>query len=438
MAYRAPESDADICAGCAGAVSVFACRECGSEEHPYSYSRCAHCYLRELLHAVLTDPVTGTIHHRLAPVFDTLIDSRRPQTTLWWLTKPGSVAAGVFEELATGRLPISHDTFRDRLPVDRRHGYLRDLLTSTGVLPPYSAAIERIHPWLVTVLAEQPAVHAEVLNRFARWNVLRRMRQHATNGTLTSSIVNGGRSHILAAARLLDWIHLQETTISALTQTQLETYLADRPGARSSTSRFLTWLAVSRTNTGLSVTYRPHQLPEVTMTDEARWRGVELLLHDTSINSHSRIAGLFMLLFAQPLNKILRMTRDQVAEHDDDRVVVTFDTVPIELPPDVGTLLLEHIHARGTASYGDSGPDWLFPGRIPGRSLHTESVRRVLVSHGIHPRQSRSTTLFSLAGQIPTPVLADLLGISRGTATRWAALAARDWSGYVARRGPAR
>jgi len=264
------------------------------------------------------------------------------------------------------------------------------------------------------------------------------MRQHAAAGTLTSSIVNGGRSHILAAARLLEWTHQQHHTITGLTQTQLEDYLSDHPGALSAVSKFLVWLAASRTNTALSITYRPQQLPEVTMTDEARWRGVELLLHDTSINSHSRIAGLFLLLFAQPLNKILRMTRDQVSEHDDGRVIVTFDTVPIELPPDVGTLLLEHIGGRSAASYGDAEADWLFPGRIPGRSLTTESVRGVLVSHGIHPRQSRSTTLFSLAGQIPTPVLADLLGISRGTATRWAPLAARDWSGYVARRSPAR
>ena len=130
------------------------------------------------------------------------------------------------------------------------------------------------------------------------------------------------------------------------------------------------------------------------------------------IPHRSWVAGLFLLLFAQPLNKILRMTRDQVTENEGGRVIVTFDTVPIELPPDVGTLVLEHIRGRGPASYGIAGTDWLFPGRLPGRSLHTESVRRILVSHGIHPRQSRSTTLFALAGQIPTPVLADLLGIS--------------------------
>lgn len=417
--------------------SIFACCECGSEEHPYTYGRCARCYLRELLTGAMTNPVTGDIHHQLVPAFDTLIGGRRPQTTLWWLTKPGSIAAGVLRDFASGRLSISHDTFREQLPVDRRHGYLRDLLTSSGVLPPYSPAIERIDPWLVALVKGHPTVHAEILNRFARWQVMRRMRQHAANGTLTSSIVNGGRSHILAAARLLDWTHQQQTVVTALTQTELEDYLSHRRGALGSLLTFLVWLTTSRTNTALSITHRPQQLPEVTMTDEARWRGVELLLNETTINSHSRVAGLFLLLFAQPLNKILRMTRDQVTDND-ARVVVTFDTVPIELPPEVGALLLEHMRGYSPASYQVGDTDWLFPGRLPGRSMHTESVRRVLVSHSIHPRQSRSTTLFALAGQIPTPVLADLLGISRNTATRWATLAARDWSSYVAHRRPSR
>jgi hypothetical protein len=75
------------------------------------------------------------------------------------------VAQDVLSGLAGGRLPISHDTFRERLPVDRRHCYIRDLLTSTGVLEPYWPAIERIHPWLVDLVADHPAAHAEVLNR---------------------------------------------------------------------------------------------------------------------------------------------------------------------------------------------------------------------------------------------------------------------------------
>ena len=42
--------------------------------------------------------------------------------------------------------------------------------------------------------------------------------------------------------------------------------------------------------------------------------------------------------------------------------------------------------------------------------------------------------MFQLAGEIPTPIFAEMLGLSTQTATRWAALVARDWSQHTAAR----
>ncbi|MFC9553645.1 hypothetical protein ACFTWF_22590 [Rhodococcus sp. NPDC056960] len=42
--------------------------------------------------------------------------------------------------------------------------------------------------------------------------------------------------------------------------------------------------------------------------------------------------------------------------------------------------------------------------------------------------------LAALAGDLPAPVLADLLGISVSAATRWSAVAARDYTDYLAAR----
>lgn len=39
--------------------------------------------------------------------------------------------------------------------------------------------------------------------------------------------------------------------------------------------------------------------------------------------------------------------------------------------------------------------------------------------------------MFSLASQVPGPVLVDLIGIADKTAVKWAAFAARDWSSYI-------
>jgi hypothetical protein len=289
-------------------------------------------------------------------------------------------------------------------------------------------------PWIAQIAANLAPEHAEVLNRYAHWHVLRRMRQHANASTLTSCIVNGGRANITGAARLLTWATEHNTTITELSQAHLEHYLTERPGRHWTATSFLTWLSDIRINRSISLAVAPRTQPQVTMSDQARWCGVELLLHDDTINTHSRVAGLFMLLFAQPLNQILKMTHDQVLDHGNGRVIVTFDTEPIELPPGVAELLIDHKHRHGCASYRVGDTRWLFPGRLPGRPLGTEPVRHELVSHGIKPRASRSAALFSLAGQIPAPVLADLIGIGRNTATRWAALAAHDWSSYTRQR----
>lgn len=44
------------------------------------------------------------------------------------------------------------------------------------------------------------------------------------------------------------------------------------------------------------------------------------------------VAGRFTLLFAQPLVRIRRMRTDQVTLHPDGRVLVRFNTVPVDMP----------------------------------------------------------------------------------------------------------
>jgi len=73
------------------------------------------------------------------------------------------------------------------------------------------------------------------------------------------------------------------------------------------------WLNASRTNTGLKLPHTDKAEPALTMSDQARWEAVELLLNDDTISHHSRVAGLFMLLFSWPLNEILTIASDYFA-----------------------------------------------------------------------------------------------------------------------------
>lgn len=197
---------------------------------------------------------------------------------------------------------------------------------------------------------------------------------------------------------------------------------------------FIGWVRSTGLNPGLAIPRQPEIQPIVTVSDDQRWAHVELLLHDDSIPHYTRIAGLFMLLFAQPLATICRMRTNQIDLRDDGRVFVTFEKTPSQMPEPLDQLIREHLQHRGQASFAGRGSGWLFPGGIPGKPLATDNIRHQLVERGIKPYRSRKAALFQLATEIPTPLLADLLGIGQTTAVRWAALASRGWGSYIAER----
>ncbi|WP_150462660.1 hypothetical protein [Nesterenkonia ebinurensis] len=331
-----------VCAGCAGEVSVFACAQCGSEAHPYGAIRCARCILAERLTALLTDPATGAVHIGLRPLYDELAAAARPQSVLTWLKKPPATGARLLGLMARGELPISHDTFRE-LPADRSHNYLRDLLAATGVLPLYQAPIEQMERWLDIALAPLAADDSGLIGRYARWHLLRHLRQVAERGNLTKTALYGARSNVNAATRLARWATNHHATIASLTQPQLESYLAERPGARNSLQGFVAWLGRTRANPRISILTRKSTLPEVIVADADRWEQIDQLLHDEQIALYARIGGLFTLLFAQPLQTIVAMRANQITIKEDGRVLVTFDTIPIEMPPGLDELIRRYL-----------------------------------------------------------------------------------------------
>ncbi len=78
---------------------------------------------------------------------------------------------------------------------------------------------------------------------------------------------------------------------------------------------------------------------------------------------------------------------------------------------------------------------WLFPGARVGSHLGSGSLTRLLNNKtGIFIRAARGAALSALAGDLPAPVLAELLGLSISAATGWVAVAAKDDADYLAAR----
>lgn len=430
LAYLADELI--VCASCAGATSIFACSTCGREDHPYGAKRCARCILRERLTELLADPSTGQIHTRLQPVFDELAGSERPQSGIWWLRKKPGTGPRLLRQMARGDIEISHETFRE-LPSDRAHDYLRTLLTAVGVLEPFEVRIERMLPWIEEVTADIRPEQAALIQRFAHWHVLRHMRTAAHENRLTQTITDASRRRIRVAIDFLAFLETCGAAPATATQDLLERYQEHTGTAFSHEHAFIVWLRDSRINTRLNIPAIARLAPAVTVSDEQRWAAVDRLLHDDSLRRYVRIGGLLTLLFAQPLSRIVSMRTSQTAVTD-QAVHVTFNITAVQMPPLLDDLIRQHLQHRGKSLYASRESGWLFPGGNPGRHLSTEAIRSQLVAIGIKPYENRKATLFGLAGDIPAPVLADLIGITHSNAAAWAGLAARDWTTYIAQR----
>lgn len=365
-------------------------------------------------------------------MFAELANSERPQTGIWWLRKKPGIGPRLLGQMARGEIEISHDTFR-ALPSDQAHDYLRSLFVALGVLAPLEIRIERMLPWIEQAVADLPADQAALIRRFAHWHVLRGMRKAARENRLTQTITDGCRRRIRVAIDFLAFLDAHGATPGTATQDLLERYQEHIGRTIKDEHAFIVWLRDSRINTGLSIPYIPRPAPTVTVSDEQRWAGVDRLLHDNALRRYTRIGGLFTLLFAQPLSRIVAMRTSQITVTD-GAVHIAFSTLPIQMPPVLDDLIREHLQHRGKSLYASRDTGWLFPGGNPGRHLSTENIRSQLVMIGIKPYENRKATLFQLAGDMPAPVLAELIGVTNNKAAACARLAARDWTGYIAER----
>ena len=319
--------------------------------------------------------------------------------------------------------------------MDRAHNYLRDLLVALEVLEPYEPLIERISPWLIGRVAGLSAMHRQTTDQFARWVILRRLRTAADQGRLTKAMAEAARQRLNRSIDLLAWLEHENMSILEVTQPSLELYLSTQATSMPMLLHpFVTWLNRTGINSRIFVKNPSPTTAQVTMGDADRWRHVGTLLRDDSIRLYTRIIGLFILLFAQPLTRAYDLRTEQVTAPQRGPVLVTFRETPVEMPEPLGMLIRQQLTHRVNASYASLDNGWLFPGGIPGRPIATENIRGQLVELGIPPHQARHAAMFGLSAEVPHMILAQTLGISQTAARAWAGLAARDWGGYIRER----
>jgi hypothetical protein len=198
--------------------------------------------------------------------------------------------------------------------------------------------------------------------------------------------------------RFLDWLAAHDLTLTSCTQGDLDLWLTTGPRSRYDVHHFIEWTSDRKLSTTLNVP-PVRSRPGDALDAETRWAIIAKLLHGPDIDLADRVAGSFVLLYAQPLSRIAMMTTKAVTVTDTD-ITVRFGTQVVVVPDPLATHLATLI-TTGRAHHigiGSTTPSrWLFPGHLPGRPITAIRLGQRLSIHGIDARAARR------AAQQPSP-----------------------------------
>ncbi len=421
------------CGPCAGHASDYACSQCGRHGNPHSRGRCAHCVLAERVTLLLAGP-DGTIAPQLEPLAAALAAAPSPFRAIQWIKD--SPNTRLLTQIAAEGRAVSHELL-DELPPNRNQRYIRQLFVHTGVLDERNEDIERIPGWLEHELASKPAAHASLLRPFLHWFLLRRARQRAAARRYPASADRDLRRRLSVALEFLAWTDEHGLTLAGLTQEHIDDWITGSGSQRRYQVRyFLNWTAGRRLTRKLTVPSIPRQQPQNLLAEDDHWQLLQRCLTDDSMPADVRAAGAVTLLFGPSAERLCHLTPDHLepgGEHD----YLILGRHPVLLPPRLADLLrhlAEQPQPRPQLSRSTPGPRWLFPGMVPGKPISTHGMTQKLGRHGISVRAARNTALAALAADLPSRILADMTGMHRHTALRWAGYARRDWADYLAAR----
>jgi hypothetical protein len=431
-AVRAGTRQAPLCAGCAVPDQGFwkACTACGTGGRLLA-GICRRCQLRRQLGELLAGP-GGQVRPELRVLHDTLASAERPATALTWLKR--AATRTVLAELAAGQRPLSHAALDD-LPPGKPIEHLRSVLVATAALPARDEQLARIERWVSQAVSEHAGPEdKELLHRYAAWHLLRRLRQRNRGASTTYGQLDTVRQRVRAALGLLGWLRERGLTLASCSQADLDAWLASKDATRKAEAgHFVRWAISHGINRNLQFAATRWTGPARPLDQDERWQQARRLLHDDTLDTGDRVAGLLVLLYAQRAAAISRLTLDDL-DTSDGTVKLHLGSVPVVLPEPVATLARDLAGTRrGHAVLGDHGTSrWLFPGGQPSRPVSADRLGERLRQLGLRPGQARSTALFQLATELPAAVLARLLGIHIKVAVAWQHVSAGDWTSYAA------
>lgn len=427
------QAHAGVCEACAGITSTQVCDRCGAEEDLYASTRCAACYLADEIHSM-----RATGHPDAVQTLDRYLQAlqagRPANSILHWLRNSRTSAAPILRDLISGVLPITHETL-DNARSGHATEFLRAALVKHGALPERDELCHRFERWIIATTGQLPD-HPDRANlrRWATWIILRDLRGRRRRSATSSD--RAARACVRVARDFVAWLHQKQLILATTSQHEVDRWLTEGTSTRRQIRAFLRWTSKTKLTPPLDAPTSPDHREGIELDDDQRRQLITQLLHDDKLELRTRVAGLLVLLYGQPLARVTRLRLEHI-HHRDDHTSIALGRDRLTLAPPIDTLVRQLAAApQGSTLHDDTGDGWLFPGQLAGAPITSERLRRRLVQQlGQLPiRPSRHSAITALLQTTPAPVLADLLGFSQDRADRWARAAGASYTNYVAAR----
>lgn len=415
-----------ICATCAAMAYDFHCDRCGLETGHHRGKVCTRCAVREDLHRLLGGAPNNPA---LVGLIDALCASDRPESIIVWKRSPKVQA--LLRGLGDGTIPVTHQGLDAVSSKQAEH--LRALLQHHDLLPHRDPHLPRFEQWINAKLEGLPEEVRQPVQHFATWHHLRRIRAKEAAGAPTRGPVHSAKQEITETVKFLLWLHeTYQRTAADCTQQDTDEWLASGPTTRSAIRTFFVVAKKSRLNTTVAIPHRSAKAsPSLSQDQRLAW--IHEFLNGTSESLPYRLAGLLLLLYAQPLVKVVTF-QTSIIDDTDSGMNITLGAHPTDVPEPFASLIREHLATRPHLRTG-AGPDsqWLFPSTLAGRHLHPNTVMDHLRDLGVNLLGARNRAIGELVLECPPSLVADALGYSTQVAFLHANKAAEPWARYAGR-----
>ncbi|MGO8891690.1 MAG: hypothetical protein ACLQB1_18620 [Streptosporangiaceae bacterium] len=415
------------CRDCAGIPRDFSCGRCGSEGRLHAGRLCSRCTLSDKL-GVLLDDGSGTISEAMQPLAVHLTAMPSPRAGCVWLASPQVRA--LLTGLATGQIPLTHQALA-QLPNWRTVAHLRDHLTACGALPAADKQLLHFETWLTLRLAGSgTGPRDRLLRQFATWDLLPRLRARAARRPLTQASCRFACVQFTAASAFLTWANDHGRTLGTCSQADLDAWHATHPEHRRRTVRgFLGWAMAHQHMPRLDIPLQ-QVLKGDPVSQRQRLDLIRRAVTDDRVPLRTRVAACLMLLYAQPVSRLIRLTAADVTQQDGE-VLIRLGDPPAPVPEPFAALLLELAGNQPGPATASTPARWLFPGQSAGQPLAAGTMLAHLRALGFPTGPARLSALRQLVLQAPAPVIARSLGFHDNTTTRLAAEAGKTWNQYA-------